>query len=108
METTLHQRIKMLIEETNDAYSTCGSINADYAEFASLALSEFKSALRNPRLTRAELSQMLRTGMTQHRNVDPETNWSTFMAHYITRTANKNAETMASIAGWETVQEEKA
>ena len=89
MNISIHHRIKILIEETNDAFSSCGSVNTDYAEFATLSLSEFKNALSNPRLTPRQLTQLLRTGMTQHRAVaDPESCWATFMAHYIAQTAN--------------------
>ena len=98
MNVSIHHRIKMLIEETNDAFSSCnGHMNTDYAEFAALALSEFKHVLRNPRLTRKQLCVMLRTGMIKHKDIDPESNWATFMAHYVARSANKNAEIHSSV-----------
>ena len=91
MNKSVHYRIKILIEETNDAFSSCnGCVNADYAEFATLALSEFKHVLRTPCLTRRQLTKMLRSGMLKHKDIDPEGCWSTFMAHYVTQTANKN------------------
>ncbi len=91
MSVSVHHRIKMLIEETNDAFFSCdGCVNADYAEFATLALSEFKHVLHNPRLTRGQLTRMLRTGAIKHRDIDPEGCWATFMAHYVAQTANKN------------------
>lgn len=87
---SVHQRIKILIEETNDAFTSCGSVNTDYAEFAAMALSEFKNALSDQRLTPRQLTNMLRTGMTQHKqHSDPESCWATFMAHYIAQTANQ-------------------
>lgn len=89
----LYSRIKSLIEETNDAYSICrGAINADYAEFATMSLSDFKKALNDQRLTREDLAGMLRSGGAEHKTVDPESCWATFMAHYIARSANKNEE----------------
>lgn len=109
MNVSVHHRIKILIEETNDAFSTSGAMNADYAEFATLALSEFKHVLRNPKLTRAQLTHMLRTGMTKHRAVaNPESCWATFMANYIARTANSSDRMNPPQVTWEEIQEEKA
>ncbi len=97
MSTSVHYRVKMLIEETNDAFFSCdGCVNADYAEFATLALSEFKHVLHNPRLTGHQLRKMLRTGASRHKDIDPESCWSTFMAHYVAQTSNKNSENAGS------------
>lgn len=91
MGINVYNNIKSLIEETNDAFFTCrGSINTDYAEFATMSLSDFKRALKDPRLTRDDLIGMLRNGATEHKTEDPESCWSTFMAHYVARSANKN------------------
>ena len=108
MSVSIHSRIKVLIEETNDAFSSCGNINADYAEFATLALSEFKHILRNPRLTRHQLTKMLRAGMTEHKDVDPGANWAVFMAHYIAKTSNRDAAVFKPRYDWSHFQEEKA
>ena len=82
-------RIQALIEDTNAAFMSCdGSMNTDYAEFASLALSEFKTALRDPALTRNDLMKILRKGMAKHRNRDPDM-WSALMAKHIGKAANK-------------------
>lgn len=89
MSVSIHNRIKVLIEETNDAFSIYDSaMNTDYAEFATLALSDFKHVLRNPKLTRRQLTKMLRSGASKHKNIDPESNWSSFMAHHIETTSN--------------------
>ncbi len=89
MALSIHHRIKMLIEETNDAFAHCrGSINSDYAEFATMSLPAFKQALRKPELTGHDLTNMLRSGTAKHKHVDPECCWATFMAHYIARTSN--------------------
>jgi hypothetical protein len=95
MSTSVHHRVKLLLEETNDVFSFCGSVNADYAEFASLALSEFKNALHKPELTRPELLRMIRTGTTRHKEIsvdDPQCCWATFVARHIALTSNVNAE----------------
>ena len=91
MRPNVHNRIKVLIEETNDAFSSEGAVNADYAEYATLALGEFKHVLSNPGLTRRQLMNILRAGMTRHRQTTPGSCWSTFMAQYVARTANRNA-----------------
>lgn len=91
MSAQIYDRIRVLIEETNDAFSSCGSVNTDYAEFASMALGEFKHVLGNPKLTRNRLTKILRTGTKRHRKSSPESNWSDFMAEYISRkAANRN------------------
>lgn len=109
MNVSVHNRIKVLIEETNDAFSACrGSINTDYAEFATMSLCAFKNALHNPRLTRDQLMKMLRTGMNEHKSADPESCWATFMAHYIARTSNKNVQGLPVEQVWESSSEEKA
>lgn len=91
MGSNIHTNIKSLIEETNSAYGICrGAVNADYAEFATMSLPDFKRALRNPRLTRDDLIGMIRNGSTEHKSEDPNSCWSTFLAHYVARSANKN------------------
>ncbi len=89
MNTSFHGRIKTLIEETNAAYGTVnGHVDCDYAEFASLSLPEFKTALGNAELTAGELSILLRSGGASHRQTAPKDCWATFMAHYISLNAN--------------------
>lgn len=91
MTASVYNRIKSLIEETNGAFFECrGAINTDYAEFATMSLTEFKNALQDPRLSADGLVSLLRKGATEHRSADPESCWATFMAHYIARTANRN------------------
>lgn len=91
MNASVYNRIKSLIEETNGAFSECrGAVNADYAEFATMSLPDFKTALQDPRLSADNLIEMLRKGATEHRSEDPESCWATFMAHYVARAANKN------------------
>ena len=90
MNVSVHQRIRTLIEETNDAFCDSeGAINADYAEFATLALADFKSVLSAPKLTKQELIDLLRTAMHKHKDKDP-LNWAAFMAYHIASTANKS------------------
>lgn len=89
MNVSVHQRIRILIEETNDAYSCCGTVNADYAEFAALALSDFKSALRSPHLTGEELTEILRRAMIKHCDKD-DVSWSAFVANHVARAVNGN------------------
>lgn len=87
MSLSVHQRIRILIEQTNDAFACYDAVNADYAEFATLALSDFKDALENPNLTRGQLTGMLRRGMVKHRDKTAGS-WSAFMAAHIARAAN--------------------
>jgi hypothetical protein len=98
MNLSIHNRIKSLIEQTNDAYSAYDTVNADYAEFAAMALSEFKDALHDPQLTSRQLMSMLRTAAMTHKDIAPKSCWATFMAYHIARTANNGgADTVSSL-----------
>lgn len=91
MSNSIHGRVKQIIEETNYAFAHCrGSLNVDYAEFATLSLTEFKSALRNPNLTSLELVSLLRMASSQYKVKDPNGCWSTFLASYISQSSNNN------------------
>lgn len=90
MGNYVHHRVRMLLEETSDAFSSCGTVNSDYAEFAALALSEFKHALRKPTLTSRQLRQILRDGMLKHRALKPNTSWAAFLADHIEHASNGN------------------
>ena len=91
--STIHMRIQSLLEETNEAFESCaGSMNTDYAAFASMRLSEFKMLLGKPDMTGQELRRILRRGNAKQRLGDPDDNWSAFIAGYITQKTNENAE----------------
>lgn len=93
MNRIQQNRIKDLVEETNTAFEQeAGTMNMDYAAFASLALPDFKNALQNPELSAAELRQMIRRGSQSHKQKNPQGCWATFMAHYITQNANEGVE----------------
>ncbi len=90
MTQNIHTRIKHLLEETSDAFASSGTINMDYAGFAAMALSDFKSLLDNPDLTDMELRRMIRKGEKKRRVKDPEGCWSSFIARYVAKNANQN------------------
>lgn len=91
MDKNIHNRIKNLLEETNDAFISCaGSMNTDYAAFVSLRLSEFKNLLKKPELTDRELRQMVRKGQKSHRSDDPEGCWASFIAGQMANSANES------------------
>lgn len=92
MNVSLHQRIRVLLEETNDAYASCGSVNADFAEFAAMAITEFKTVLGDPDLTGERLIEILRRAMNKHQDKDSGS-WSIFMANHIAWAANRNGRT---------------
>lgn len=88
---TVYDRIKCLLEETNSAFdATRGAMNADFAEFASMALTEFKQALERNDLTPQELQLLLRAGMSRHRSASPDTPWADFMAQHMAGAVNTN------------------
>ncbi len=90
MSISIHQGIRVLIEQTSDAFSNYDSVNADYAEFATLAVSDFRAALKNPALTRSQLARMLRRGMIGHWDRDSDS-WASFMAQHIAGAANTDS-----------------
>ncbi len=93
MEQVVRRDVKIVIEETSSAYQTFSdyhNMNADFADFAAQALGQFKDALRKPELTRADLEGLLRSGMKRHRGRAAETDWTTFMASYVTTASNES------------------
>ena len=90
MNKVTHRRIKNLLEDTNDAFTSCGGGNIDYAGFAAMALSEFKDLLNEPDLTGKQLRRLIRRGEHQHRTKDPEGCWASFIADYVSQNANQN------------------
>ena len=95
MATSIHHRIRVLLEETNDAFSCCGNVNGDFADFAILAISDFKTVLSDPALTSAQLKSLIRKSMTQCKGQDPKS-WSMLMAEYVSRAANNDSEELES------------
>ncbi len=94
-QTNIRRDVKFVIDETSAAYETFSAhdyMNADFADFAGMALGQFKDALRRPELTRADLEALLRSGMKRHRGRAAETDWSTFMASYIATAATNQVE----------------
>lgn len=86
--------LELLIEDINYAYSiytTQGCPNSDFAEFASLSVDQFKRALKRPGLTARQLRRLVRRGCESHRKQEATAqNWSDYIAHYISDTANIN------------------
>ena len=92
MNTILHERIKSLLEETNAAFESAGRMNSDYAGFASMALSDFKEAMKSPSLTAQDLRRIIRKAHVNHKHMDPEGSWSAYIATYIAQTCNDPAQ----------------
>lgn len=85
-------QIKILIEQTGDAFSIFADAhqaNADYADFAAQAIAEFRELLGTPELTPHRLSQILRRGSYQHREDAPDSCWASFMAGYVRDASNR-------------------
>ena len=94
MKHSIQKDVMIVIEETSSAYQTFSdhnSMNADFAEFASMALGQFKDALRQPEMTLLELQKLLRSGMKRHRRRAAETDWTTFMASFMVTAANESS-----------------
>lgn len=93
MNTNIHNRLKVLLEETSDAYYSCGHLNADFATFASMSMRDFRYALHDPSLSEYDFRRLLRRALAELK-LQPieETCWSSFLAQYITSNANQNSE----------------
>lgn len=90
MVNTNRRALRHVIEETSWAYRAFlrhEYMNSDYADFAGMALEEFKGALQAPDLTREDLEMFLRKGMKKHRRSAPDSCWTTFMSRYVERKA---------------------
>lgn len=87
------QKIKQLIQQTNTVFENSGGVNTDYADFATIALQDFREMLGNPDLTDRELKRLIRHASSRYREENPEHSWSAFIAHYINRQANTNLQT---------------
>ncbi|MGE4313565.1 MAG: hypothetical protein AB7E85_04760 [Pseudobdellovibrionaceae bacterium] len=92
----IEKNIQSVLEETNTVYSlvcASGQPNMDYAGYAChVSLNKFRSLLNDPELTTERLEYLLRKAARRHAQRDPEGDWSTFMASYISNkmTANQN------------------
>jgi len=89
----IRREVRGVIEEMSSAYETFSehnSVNSDYAGFACMAIKEFRCALRNDKLTREELENMLRDGIRKHRSEGKEVSWSRFVASHVAQSSNTN------------------
>ena len=93
MQCKTQKQIKMLIQQTNTVFENCGGVNTDYADFATIALQDFRNMLGNPDLTDRELKRLIRKASARYRNENPEPSWSAFTASYINKRANTNLKT---------------
>lgn len=92
------EEIKEVIEEMDVAYnelSNHSQINADYPDFARMAVGQFRTALGNPDLTREALEKMLRDGLSKYKSVCPnpeycaiEPSWTNFVASHMAKASN--------------------
>ncbi|PCI98047.1 MAG: hypothetical protein COB14_08265 [Alphaproteobacteria bacterium] len=91
MENTIKSDVRDVLEEIDIAYHGLVAyqpMNTDYAGFASMAVAQFRDALRDPELTREELGKLLRKGIKKHRARDTEVSWTKFVASYMVKAAN--------------------
>jgi len=80
--------VRSFIEETSEAYSGYSPLNADYAAFASLSLSEFRRLLNCPALTGPQLRRMIRRAGLEHRTNAPDSCWASYLRDYMAQRSN--------------------
>ncbi len=93
MEGLLQQELHDVIDEMNTAYNAVSSydyINADYADYAVMALGRFRTILNNPLLTTDELQSMLRNAMSEHKMNGAQGCWKGFVANQMANSSNSN------------------
>ncbi|MGH1456607.1 MAG: hypothetical protein ACRBDI_07490 [Alphaproteobacteria bacterium] len=92
------QELHDVIDEMSAAYQSVSDydyMNADYAEYAIMALSRFRRILGNPNLTCEELKFMLRKSMAQHKTDGVQGCWKGFVAAQIAHSSNANPQYLA-------------
>ncbi|MFP4098061.1 MAG: hypothetical protein ACLFP8_02250 [Alphaproteobacteria bacterium] len=98
-----NQEICRVLKEVEEAYNIYanngGSMNADYAGFACIALDNFRIALDNPHLSCDDLQIMLRTGMKEHYKdrQSGKSDWQNFVASHIANIANENTQNIQNV-----------
>ncbi len=92
MVLSVHERIRDLIEDTSNLFENCGGVNTDYADFATIALAEFKLLLGDPSLTDRQLKQLIRKAENSHKTMNQQTSWAVFVAEHIAEQANSNRQ----------------
>ncbi len=93
VERKIRREVRGVIEEMSSAYKTFSeynNVNSDYAGFACMAIKQFRSALGNDKLTREELENMLRDGISKYRSEGKEVSWSRFVASHMAQSSNTN------------------
>lgn len=91
MTDKIYDKIRHLIKATDDAYISYDTANADYAEFASLALGDFQKALSKPSMTNIELRVLIRSAFRKLGTGRQNKDWHNFVADYISRSSNESA-----------------
>lgn len=104
MNPLSEQPIHGLLEKTMQAYNISAEshcINSDFAEFASMSISEFQTLLGKPHMSAQNLRHILRAAHKAYRTKKaecenmlesdrPELCWSCFMGDYVTDQSNDN------------------
>ncbi len=93
MGNQIKRDVRKVIEEIDTAYhefSDYNYMNADYADFAGMAISQFQDAMQSPDLTREELQGLLRKGLINHKARANDVSWTKFVASYMAKSSNIN------------------
>ncbi len=93
MSDLIKRDVRHVIEELDAAYhgsTEYSGMNADYANFAGMAIGQFRTAMRDPDLTRDRLELLLRKGINKHRAKRCDSSWTKFVASYVAKSSNTN------------------
>ncbi len=82
-KSLFHVQVKSLLEETENAYRSYSTVNADYAVFASLALRDFRRALGRPEMSRSELEMLIRAALRKNKSNADGLQWTDLIASYM-------------------------
>ncbi len=95
MSECIKNELWFIIDEMSNAYQEVSgyeALNADYAEYAGMAIGRFRDVLKNQSLTPCELDHMLRHGIATHKRDGDMTDWRRFVASYMAQASNANIQ----------------
>ncbi len=93
MSEVMQKELHTVIDEMSHAYKSISDydyMNADYAEFAIMALARFRKILGNPSLTEEELRFTIRKLIARHKQDGARGCWKGFVASHMVSASNSN------------------
>lgn len=93
MSQAMQRELHSVLDEMSSAYRAASYndyMNADYADYAIMALSRFREILGDPTLSAEELRFRLRQLISHHRQMGEQGCWKGFVAAQMAGASNMN------------------